>query len=85
MSYDVIMVRTCFKVNVIVVNIYTYVIYLMYGKCSKISNTFLFLFSNKMLDFQDWHSQNACQSNKQRKTPVRQLLHSVLGGSVLFV
>ena len=23
----------------------------MYGKCSKISNTFLFLFSNKMLVF----------------------------------
>ena len=26
-------------------------LYLYYGKCSKISNTFLFLFSNKMLVF----------------------------------
>ena len=36
-----------------------------YGKCSKISNTFLFLFSNKMLVLQGKNSQNACQNSKQ--------------------
>ena len=35
--------------------------HLQYGKCSKISNTFFFLFSNKMLAImQGWNSQNAC-------------------------
>ena len=39
-----------------------------YDKCSKISNIFLFLFSNKMLVFRaEIHSQNVCQPSKQRR------------------
>ena len=37
-----------------------------YGKCSKILNTFLFLFLNKTLVYwTEWNLQNACQKNKQ--------------------
>ena len=39
-----------------------------YGKCSKISSTFLFLFSNINFGFQGWHSQNACQNSKQGRS-----------------
>ena len=36
-----------------------------YGKCSKISNTFLFLFFNKLFGYQGWNSQTACRNSKQ--------------------
>ena len=36
------------------------------GKCSKILNTFLFLFSNNVGN-QGWNSQNACQNSTQRR------------------
>ena len=38
-----------------------------YGKCSKILNTFLFLFSKKLfvISYHGWNSQNACGNSKQ--------------------
>ena len=35
------------------------------GKCSKILNTFLFLFLKKFVCYKGWNSQNACQNSKQ--------------------
>ena len=44
-----------------------FVHFCFYGKCSKILNTFLFLFSNKT-GYQGRHSQNACQNSKQGRS-----------------
>ena len=40
----------------------------MYGKSSKISNTFLFLFSTKIVGYHGWNSQNTCQHCKQGRS-----------------
>ena len=39
--------------------------FVRYGECSKISNTFLFLFSTKMYVIWDGIHKNACQNSKQ--------------------
>ena len=42
--------------------------YRNYGKCLKILNTFLFLFSTKMLNgYQGWNYQTTCQNSKQER------------------
>ena len=43
-------------------------IFLNFGKYSKILKNLLFLYSNKMLVFQGWNSQNACQISKQGRS-----------------
>ena len=40
-----------------------------YVKCSKILNTFLFLFSNKMFGFQSWNSRKCCQKSNKEEAP----------------
>ena len=44
------------------------------GKCSKISNIFLVLFSNKMLFFQGWNLQKCMLEKQTGKTLIRLLL-----------
>ena len=54
-----------------------------YGKCSKISNPFLFLLLNKMLVISVEIHKNACQPSKQGDPD--QTASSVCSGSALFV
>ena len=58
----------------------------MYGKCSKISNTFLFLFTNKMLGFLWAGTHSMLVRIANREVPDQTALsEAALYGSYLFV
>ena len=62
-------------------------VYNEYGKCSKISNIFLFLLPNKMLVTRGWNLQNACYVWIANREDPDQAATSeaVWSGSALFV